>query len=97
LLEFRQRRPLWKNFRALLLKPSFLGPKTTERFPVCSTSAEEILGEIQPLQENDAGTSVEAIDGVEIKIIPPKDAIASTIGNHNLFPLEYTREIYTFK
>jgi acyl-CoA synthetase (AMP-forming)/AMP-acid ligase II len=66
----------------------------TECLPVCSISAEEILGEIQPLQENGAGTCIgPPVNGIEVKIITPEDGIVSTIDDHNLLPLGYTGEI----
>ncbi|MDR0418261.1 MAG: AMP-binding protein [Puniceicoccales bacterium] len=66
----------------------------TECLPVCSVSADEILDEIQPLQENGAGTCIGIpIDGIEVKIIQPEDGIVSTIDDKNSLSLGYIGEI----
>ncbi|MDR1590544.1 MAG: AMP-binding protein [Puniceicoccales bacterium] len=66
----------------------------TECLPICSISADEILGEIRPLQENGAGTCIGTpVDGIEVRIIRPENGVVSTIDDHNLLPLGYTGEI----
>jgi acyl-CoA synthetase (AMP-forming)/AMP-acid ligase II len=66
----------------------------TECLPICSISADEILNEIRPLQENGAGTCIGMpVDGIEIKIITPENGIVATIDDRNLLPLGYTGEI----
>jgi acyl-CoA synthetase (AMP-forming)/AMP-acid ligase II len=63
----------------------------TECLPICSISADEILGEVRSLQENGAGTCIgTAVDGIAIQIIEQEDCIVSTIGEKNLLPLGYT-------
>ncbi|MDR0740332.1 MAG: AMP-binding protein [Puniceicoccales bacterium] len=66
----------------------------TECLPVCSISADEILGEIRPLQENGAGTCIGTpVDGIEIKIIRPENGTVSTIDDQNSLSLGYVGEI----
>jgi acyl-CoA synthetase (AMP-forming)/AMP-acid ligase II len=46
----------------------------TECLPICSISAEEILGSLRPLQENGAGTCLGyPVEGVAVRIIIPED------------------------
>jgi acyl-CoA synthetase (AMP-forming)/AMP-acid ligase II len=65
-----------------------------ECLPVCSISAEEILGEIRPLQENGAGTCLGfPIEGVEIQIIAPVDGIVESMDEDNFLSTGYIGEI----
>jgi acyl-CoA synthetase (AMP-forming)/AMP-acid ligase II len=66
----------------------------TECLPICSISADEILNEIRPLQENGAGTCMGTpVNGIEIKMITPEDGVVAAIDDHNLLPLGHIGEI----
>ena len=66
----------------------------TECLPICSISAEEILEDVRPLQENGAGTCVgKPVEGIEIKIIEPSDAPIETIDKNNTLELGFIGEI----
>ncbi|MDR2807056.1 MAG: AMP-binding protein [Puniceicoccales bacterium] len=66
---------------------------STECLPVCSISAEEILGEVLPLQENGAGTCLGLpVKEIEVKIITVEDGEVQTL-EHHLLPLGHVGEI----
>jgi hypothetical protein len=59
----------------------------TEWLSICSISADEILREIHPLQENSTGIYIGTrIDGIEIKTMTPEYDIVSSIDDQNTFP-----------
>lgn len=66
----------------------------TECLPIASISADEVLGEIRPLQENGAGTCLgHPVEGIEIKILQSSDDIISEINEENTLALGFIGEI----
>jgi acyl-CoA synthetase (AMP-forming)/AMP-acid ligase II len=66
----------------------------TECLPICSISAEEILGSLRPLQENGAGTCLGyPVEGIAVRIIVLEDGPISHLEERSFLPLGHIGEI----
>jgi hypothetical protein len=69
----------------------FLGPMGRRNVCAFVQCADEIFGEIRPLQENGAGTWIGMpVDGSKNKTMTPEDDIVSSIDDPNTLLLRYT-------